>query len=181
MHLKHGGMFYEFHIAPKTNSDNQLVRKDMDVNEPERLSNITLRHQVKEQHFYCCSTYHSQSKALNNELGSYPKMSMKQPLVCSWVVLFTSGHKSHIWASLLFRCYLVYRILFPKCRLSTRKQNTGEVILQISSSLWPTSHYRVKNTDKKQSQGSHHVNSKKTRQVYIVWLGMTNWMDCKCV
>jgi len=44
MHLKHGGMFYEFHIAPKTNSDNQLVRNDMDINEQEGLFNITLRH-----------------------------------------------------------------------------------------------------------------------------------------
>jgi hypothetical protein len=29
-----------------------LVRKDMDVNEHERLSNITLVHKVKEQFFY---------------------------------------------------------------------------------------------------------------------------------
>jgi hypothetical protein len=29
------------------NSDNQLVRKDIDVNEHERLSNFTLRHKLK--------------------------------------------------------------------------------------------------------------------------------------
>ena len=39
-----------------------LKRKDMDVNEHERLSNITLRKtqiKVKDQRFYCCSTFQS--------------------------------------------------------------------------------------------------------------------------
>jgi hypothetical protein len=31
---------------------------------------------------------------------------------------------------LWFLCYLVHRILFPRCRFSARKQNIGEVILQ---------------------------------------------------
>ena len=35
-----------------------LVIKDMDVNEREVLSNITLRHKLKEQRFYCYSTFH---------------------------------------------------------------------------------------------------------------------------
>ena len=30
-----------------------LIRKDMGANEHHRLSNITLRHKLKEQHFYC--------------------------------------------------------------------------------------------------------------------------------
>jgi hypothetical protein len=47
IHLKHGEMFYQSYTARKTNSDNQLVRKDIDVNEHERLSNITLRHKLK--------------------------------------------------------------------------------------------------------------------------------------
>ena len=36
-----------------------VVRKDMDVNEHKRLSNITLRHTLKkkEHYFYCCSTF----------------------------------------------------------------------------------------------------------------------------
>ena len=41
----------------KFDIDNQLVKKDMDVNEHERLSNIMLRHKVKEQCFYCFSTF----------------------------------------------------------------------------------------------------------------------------
>jgi len=43
-----------------------LVRKNMDVNE---------------QCFYCCSTFHSHSRVFNNEQNSYPKMSVKQPLL----------------------------------------------------------------------------------------------------
>ena len=69
-----------------------LVRKDMDidVSEYERLSNNTLgtKIKVKEQHFYCCSTLHSNSKVFNNEHNSYPKMSVKRPLACSWEVLY---------------------------------------------------------------------------------------------
>jgi len=58
-------------------------------------------------------------------------------------------------------------MLFPDVGLSTRKQNTGEVVLQILSSLCLTSHYEATNTDRKQSQGFHQVNSKKTRQYEV--------------
>ena len=34
-------MFDQFYTALKTNSDNQLVRKDMDVSEQERLANCS--------------------------------------------------------------------------------------------------------------------------------------------
>ena len=44
-----------------------LVRQDMDVNK---------------QYFYCCSTFHSHSRILNNGYNSYTKMDVKQPLVC---------------------------------------------------------------------------------------------------
>ena len=40
-------------------------------------------------------------------------------------------------------------IISLDAELSTRKQNTGEVILQILSSLCLTSHHEVTNTDKK--------------------------------
>jgi len=58
-----------------------LSKKDIDVSEYERLSNNTLgkKIKVKEQHFYCCSTFHSNSKVLNNEHNSYPKMSEAAP------------------------------------------------------------------------------------------------------
>ena len=58
-----------------------VVRKDMDVNEHERLSNITCRHKLKlkkkEQHFHCCSTFLSHSSVFNNRNNSYPKICMK--------------------------------------------------------------------------------------------------------
>ena len=55
---------------------------DMDVNEHERLSNITLKTQIqeKEQLSYCRSTFHSHSKVFNNENNSYLKMSVKRTL-----------------------------------------------------------------------------------------------------
>jgi hypothetical protein len=52
----------------------------MDVNEHERLLNITLRYKVKERGLYCCPTFHSHSMVFNNEHSSYPKISVKRPL-----------------------------------------------------------------------------------------------------
>ena len=48
--------------------------------------------------------------------------------------------------------------------------NTGKIILQIPSSLCPTSQSEATITEKreKRSQGSHQVNSKKTREFDIV-------------
>jgi len=39
--------FYQFQATRKTNADSQLVRKDMNINEHERLSNFTLRNKLK--------------------------------------------------------------------------------------------------------------------------------------
>jgi hypothetical protein len=44
MDLINGEVFYLFYTARKTNSDNQLVRKDIDVNEHERLSNSYIQY-----------------------------------------------------------------------------------------------------------------------------------------
>ena len=41
------GNVYQVHTPGNTNSDNQSLRKVMDVNEHDRLSNITLRHKLK--------------------------------------------------------------------------------------------------------------------------------------
>jgi len=82
-------------IASKVTTKNyyinsiQSVRKVMDVNEYERLSNIThkTQNEAKEHHFYCCSTFHSYSRVFNNESNSYTnKMSVKQTLAYSWAV-----------------------------------------------------------------------------------------------
>ena len=72
----------------------ELVRKDIDVNEHDKSSNLILK-QIKEklQTLYCRSAFHSHSRVFNNDHNSYPKMSVKWHLaiyslsVCSW---FTS-------------------------------------------------------------------------------------------
>jgi hypothetical protein len=43
----HREMFYQLHTTWTTNTDNQLVKNDMNVNEHEGLFNITLRHKLK--------------------------------------------------------------------------------------------------------------------------------------
>ena len=60
----------------------------------ERLSDLTLRHEskVRWQHFYCSYTFHSHCSVFNNEHNSYPKMSVKRSLTCSWVVLVSYTH-----------------------------------------------------------------------------------------
>ena len=72
----------------------KLIRKDIDVNEHESISNTTLRPKlIKEQCFYCRSTFHSHRKVFN-------KMNVNNHLACSGVVLLTSVHKRYIWSSL---------------------------------------------------------------------------------
>ena len=59
---------------------NTLIQKDIyeHVNENEKLFNMTLKTQikVKEQYFYCCSTFHSHNRIFN----SYPKNQYLTPL-----------------------------------------------------------------------------------------------------
>ena len=46
-----------------------VVREDMDVNEHERrLSNITFRHKLKGERLYCCSAFHSHRKEIRARL-----------------------------------------------------------------------------------------------------------------
>jgi len=46
----------------------------MDENDHERLFNFTLGHKLEKQEkrFYCCCTFHSHSRPINNEHSSYP-------------------------------------------------------------------------------------------------------------
>ena len=58
----------------------------MDVNECERLSNITIKTiiKVKELYFYFYSaTFHSHSKVISNEVNSYTKINGPQA-ECTW-------------------------------------------------------------------------------------------------
>jgi hypothetical protein len=54
----------------------KLDNEDMDVNEHERISNVTLKTQfkVKEWCFYSCSVFYSHSRVFNNVHSSYPTM-----------------------------------------------------------------------------------------------------------
>jgi hypothetical protein len=53
---------------------------------------------VKEQYFYFCSSFQSRnSRVFNHGNRSYPKLSVRRAVACSWVVIFiskntTSGH-----------------------------------------------------------------------------------------
>jgi hypothetical protein len=59
--------------------DNLLERKDMDVNEHERLFNITLRHKLNKGSRLLLLFYISLSQyvVFNNEYSSFPKVSEK--------------------------------------------------------------------------------------------------------
>ena len=96
----------------------------MDVNERERLSNVTLRHNIKvEEHcFYCCSTFHSHSKVFNNENNSYAKNECETAPSLQWVVLVTSADKCHLWASSSFNVICCMECYFQDARLSTKTQ-----------------------------------------------------------
>ena len=76
----------------------------MDVNEHERPSNITETHKVniKEQRFYCFSTFHSHSRVFNNEKNLHLKMSEMVQILS---INVTSGH---VHCSNLFWCIEIY-------------------------------------------------------------------------
>jgi len=71
----------------------KLVRKDMDVNGNERLSNIIQKQctliqiRIKEQCFYCCSTFHIHNWIFNNDHNSYPKVSVKISFLTSIIYI----------------------------------------------------------------------------------------------
>jgi hypothetical protein len=70
---------YSKRVVFNLNKIQKLVKMDMDVNEHERLSNITLKTQiqVKEQCFYGCSAFNSHSGIYNNEQNSYPSIKIQ--------------------------------------------------------------------------------------------------------
>ena len=52
------------------------------------MMNYPTLHLVKELHIYCCSTFYSHNRVINNEYNLYPKMSVKRHLahICSWML-----------------------------------------------------------------------------------------------
>jgi hypothetical protein len=91
--------------------EQRLASNDIDVNEHERLSNIT-QNLGKEQCFNYSSSFHNHRRIFNNEHNSYHTMNGKLPLVSIWEVLITSIGKLYIWASLSFGFYLVMKLHF---------------------------------------------------------------------
>lgn len=117
--------------------------KSMNINENEWISNFTVT-KVKEQHFYCCCTFH------NHNLGS-SILYIRHILI--WVqnrhypaVEGYSWHRSKIAASgYIFRFDRIGNINFNflDVGLSPRIPNTCEIIWQIPSSCWPTLYHII--------------------------------------
>ena len=66
----------------------------------------------------------------------------------------------------LSRAVWLYNFIFQMWDYQ-EETSTGELILQIPTSLSLTSHYEVTNTDKHQPQCYHLVNSEKSRQLEV--------------
>ena len=66
---------------------------------------------VREQPFYCCSTFHRHSRIFNNEQNSYHKMSVNLPLVFSLQTWFSSALKPNSRFCHCDSFFIVYSIL----------------------------------------------------------------------
>ena len=130
-----------------------LVRKDMDVDEHERLINFTL----SKAQMFCTSLFvllyfffrslgclsfdlqifidplvSSFILVFHNEHNTDHKMSVKRLLVNSWAVLCTSVDKRNIWACLSFRCVFGVNKEM-QCRLKTKYPNSKQ---RLNSNGW---------------------------------------------
>ena len=147
MHLKLEEMFDQFQTARRTNSNNQLVRLDIDVHEHETIQHYTT-YTLKERSSSFIAVLHftiTVGAATVSNICTL-EVSVKRLIVCSWIVLFYSTNKHYIRISLQIWFYLVDRRFFYQMRcyfVSTRTHNTVKIILQITSSLYPTSHNQV--------------------------------------
>ena len=87
-----------------------------------------------------------------NKHNSYPKMSVKWPPACNWVVLFISVDKWYIWASLWFWCHILQKrgqksstvhvvtwrqILFEKVSISIHNKSS-KICFQQSKEIYHT-------------------------------------------
>jgi hypothetical protein len=109
----------------------------MDVNEQQRMSNIT---QIKVQNQFFIAVLHF---TVTLASSTYPKMSVIRPHIMQLnVTLYLSIKDTSGLCCRSGVSDLVYTMI---------KQNTGTVILQISSSLCLTSYCEVSNTDQKRN------------------------------
>jgi hypothetical protein len=74
----------------------------------------------------------------------------------------TSMDKHYLWA---------YIMSFPRCTVINKKENTGQIIVEMPSSLCLTWHNELQILKNQQKQAAYYVNSKKARQFNIVdWI-----------
>lgn len=121
---------------PYLNNWINSVRTDMDVNENERISNIT-HIKVKEQCFSCCSILDSHSRVFYMQrIQPIAKTSVKRPLACSRAIFFASADLHFIRASYVLDAIWWISFYLPEAGLSKMKYNTDEVNFRITSSLF---------------------------------------------
>ena len=134
----------------------------MDWNEHERLFNSIQIHkiQVKEQLFCCCSAFHIQIRVFNNYQHPYPKMYMKRLSPRNRMIFYTSAAKRCILAPLSLCCHFVYINYHIRCGSIKKNPNLTNTVISVPR------HYmtRLPLQTKRQPQGSHQENTKKTRQ-----------------
>ena len=138
--------------SPKGFLNNLIVRRDMDIKwwwDTIQLY-AYLHIKVKEQCFYCCSTFHSHCRVFNNEHNSYRTLkwvwNSTKPAVEQWslLLLIRTIHLDIFIVLMLFDVLnFISKMLDyqPENKnRKSRKQNMGEVILQILSSSWVLVH-----------------------------------------
>ena len=85
--------------------DYELVRDDIDVNEHKRLLiqfYTQTQIKIKEQHLYCCSTFHSHIRIFINEREMSPRLQWRG------IFLNMAGHKTFFFFSFGLFSYYIY-------------------------------------------------------------------------
>jgi hypothetical protein len=95
-----------------------IERSVLAINEHERLLSTITHIQIMENHFIDLLHF-SHYRVFKNAHNLYPKMSVKRPLasilVADEAVLYFCRWTLHQVFFVSFWCYLVNRILFPRC------------------------------------------------------------------
>ena len=119
------------------------------------------------------------------EIKIWVKYSYKYCYHCTWhlqilsLLYLTSTNTVIIVPDIHKYCYHCTWHLQILLSLYLTSTNTVIIVPDIYKYCYHcTWQHIIRLQTKRQPQGSHHVNSKKTRQFNKVWSGFTNWMDC---
>ena len=122
----------------------------MNINEHERLSNFTLwLTNVKEQRFYCCSTFYRHSRVFYTTHNAHPNMGVKPPAVVRYSLLRSINAASGCICRFDGIGYINFN--FRDVWAITKKTQYGWNNLTntvISEPYIISSHYRLTNTNK---------------------------------